>query len=277
MKRRLLLFAGILLLVALAGCSTTDPITSESEGIWNHFFVYPMSWLITTVANLLNGSYGLSIIIVTILIRLALLPLTLKQQKSMRAMQVIRPEMEAIQKKYKEKGSKDPKVQQEMQKELLGLYQKHGVNPMAGCLPLFIQLPILMAFYFAIMRTEEIRYHTFLWFDLGQPDYILPFVAGITTYFQFKMTMSHQQQMQKTNPSDSDNPVANMMQMQMKVMLYVMPVMIIIAGLSLPSALSLYWVIGNIFMIIQTYFIVVKAPPLEVEQTKQKSSKPNKA
>lgn len=239
-----IIMISMLFLVTACGGTEHVPITSESSGIWNHFFVYPLSWLIITVAELLNGSYGFSIILVTLLIRLALFPLVLKQQKSSRAMQALRPEMEALQKKYQEDAKKDPKKQQEMQQELMGLYKNKGVNPMAGCLPLFVQMPVLMAFYFAIMRTEQIALHTFLWFDLGQPDpyYILPLVAGLTTFLQVKMT---------------SNQLEGQMA-QMKIIMYIMPVMIIVAGITLPSALSLYWVVGNLFMIIQTYFTVTR-------------------
>lgn len=244
MKKISLLMMLLSVIMFLSACGSSGnivPITAETEGIWNHFFVYPLSWLIIQVAELFYGSYGLSIIVVTIAIRLLLLPLMLKQQKSSRAMQELRPEMEALQQKYKDASSKDPKKQQEMQKELMTLYKSHGVNPMAGCLPLFVQLPVLMAFYFAIMRTEEIARHTFLWFDLGQPDplYLLPFIAGATTFLQMKLTSAQ-------------------LNDQMKIIMYIMPVMIIVAGLSLPSALSLYWVVGNVFMIIQTYFTVTR-------------------
>lgn len=162
-------------------------------------------------------------------------------------MQLLRPEMQEIQERMKKKKG-DPKAQQEVQREMMGLYQKHGVNPLAGCLPILVQFPIIMAFYFAIIRTEEIRAHEFLWFNLGQPDYVLPVIAAITTFFQFKMSMSQMQQM----------PTVEGMPNPMNILLYIMPVMIIIAGVTLPSALSLYWVIGNIFMIIQTYFVVIR-------------------
>lgn len=249
MKKRLWLMMMIGLVALLSGCGAANqaPITMETEGFWNHFFVFPMSWLLIQTAELFDGSYGFSIIVVTIAIRFLLLPLVLKQQKSARAMQALRPEMEALQKKFKV-GDKDPKKQQEMQKELMSLYQTHGVNPLAGCLPLFIQMPVLMAFYFAIMRTEQIALHTFLWFDLGQPDpfYLLPLIAGFTTFLQVKMTAAG-------------------LQDQMKVMMYIMPVMIIVAGITLPSALSLYWVVGNIFMIIQTYFTVTRFEQKQTE------------
>ncbi len=243
MKKISLFIVLVSMMMFLSACGgvTQVPITEETEGIWNHFFVYPMSWLVINVAELFNGSYGLSIVLVTIVIRLLLLPLTLKQQKSSRVMQALRPEMEALQKKYKNDSKQDPKQQQAMQKELMSLYQSNGVNPLAGCLPLLVQMPVLMAFYFAIMRTEQIALHTFLWFDLGQPDplYLLPIIAGMTTFLQIKLTSAQ-------------------LNDQMKIIMYIMPVMIIVAGVTLPSALSLYWVVGNVFMIIQTYFTVTR-------------------
>lgn len=253
MKNYRLLFVLFILLSLLTACGGVEqaPITAETTGFWNHFFVYPMSWLLISVAEL-AGSFGLSIIIVTIAVRTLLLPLMLKQQRSMRAMQSLRPQMEELQNKYKD-NKKNAESQQQMQKELMALYQTNGVNPLAGCLPMFVQMPILMAFYFAIMRTEQIAAQSFLWFNLGQPDpmYLLPLIAGATTFLQVKMT--------STQGND-----------QMKVLMYIMPVMIIFAGISLPSALSLYWVIGNLFMIVQTYFIVTRYTQQQQELTIQK-------
>ncbi|VEF46045.1 OxaA-like protein precursor [Bacillus freudenreichii] len=242
MKKRILLVAALLALVVItAGCSSiTDPvpITAESTGFWSQYIVYPLSWLITTTAELFGNSYGLGIVIVTILIRLAILPLMIKQTKSSKAMQLLQPEMQKLREKY---SSKDAQTQQKLQQEMMQLFQKHGVNPLAGCFPLLIQMPILIGFYQAIIRTEEIATHTFLWFDLGAPDpfYILPIIAGITTFLQQKLMMAG---------TEGVNP-------QMQMMLYIMPVMILVFAINFPAALSLYWVVGNIFMIVQTYFI----------------------
>jgi YidC/Oxa1 family membrane protein insertase len=244
LKRRILFISLIGLLLALTGCTQTNqPITAESEGFWNQYIVYPLSWLITYVANLFNENYGLSIIIVTILIRLAILPLMIKQTQNSKAMQALQPELQALREKY---SSKDQKTQQKLQQETMALFQKHGVNPLAGCFPILIQMPILIGFYHAIMRTQEIANHNFLWFDLGKPDpfYILPIVAGITTFIQQKIMMAG---------TENQNP-------QMAMMLWIMPVMIVIFAINFPAALSLYWVVGNIFMIIQT--ILIKGPNL---------------
>src|SRR5699024_3002519 len=111
-------------------------------------------------------------------------------------MQDIQPELQKIQKKY---SSKDANTQQKLQQETMELFKKHGVNPLAGCLPIFDQMPILMAMYHAIMRTDAIKQGSFLWFELGSPDMILPLIAGFATYYQQKLMMSD-------NPAASQNP-----------------------------------------------------------------------
>ncbi len=234
---RKIFFSAIMLflLLALTGCfNIEEPITRESEGFWDSYFVYPLSWLIIYFADMFNESYGIAIIIVTIILRILILPLMIKQTKSAKAMQAIQPEMMKLREKY---SAKDQKTQQKLQQETMKLFQEKGVNPLAGCLPLFIQMPILLAFYHAIMRTYEIQGHTFLWFALDAPEpFVLPLIAGITTFIQQKMMMV------------TDNP-------QMKILLYMMPVMIFVFAMFFPAALTLYWVVGNIFMIAQTYFI----------------------
>src|SRR5690625_830762 len=135
-----------------------QPITAESTGIWNKYLVYPTSLLITYFAELFNSNYGLAIIVVTIMVRLVLLPLNVKQLKSSKAMQDIQPELKKIQAKY---SSKDANTQQKLQQESMELFQKHGVNPLAGCLPIIVQMPILVAIYHAIMRTSAIKEHSF--------------------------------------------------------------------------------------------------------------------
>ncbi|AGT33874.1 OxaA precursor [Geobacillus genomosp. 3] len=240
MKRRITLIVLLGALAALlSGCTEiNEPITRESKGFWNEYIVYPLSWLIKYVAEMLGGSFGLSIIVVTILIRLLILPLMIQQTRNAKAMQALQPEIEALRKKY---SSKDAQTQQKLQQEMMLLFQKHGVNPMAGCFPILIQMPILIGFYHAIMRTREIAQHNFLWFDLGEKDpyFILPVIAGVTTFIQQKIMMAG---------SAQQNP-------QMAMMLWMMPIMIVIFAINFPAALSLYWVVGNIFSIVQTYLI----------------------
>ncbi|KWW16695.1 MULTISPECIES: YidC family membrane integrase SpoIIIJ [Peribacillus] len=248
MKKRILLIIGLAsIMMLLAGCTEIkEPITADSEGFWNSYIVYPLSALIIWLSETFGENYGLGIIGVTLIIRLALLPLMIKQVKSSKAMQAIQPEMKELQAKY---SSKDAATQQKLQQETMALFSKYNVNPLAGCLPIVVQMPILIGFYHAISRTHEIALHSFLWFDLGSPDpyYILPVVAGITTFIQQKMSMAGM----NSNPQ---------MAAQMTMMLYIMPIMIVVFAINFPAALSLYWVVGNLFGIVQTYFI--KGPDL---------------
>lgn len=255
MKKRVFLVIGLIFLVTLlTGCTEFDqPITSESEGFWNQFIVYPLSQLIIWTANFAGGSYGISIILVTILIRLLILPLMINQIKSTKAMQAIQPELEKLQKKY---SSKDAVTQQKLQQETMALFQKYNINPLAGCLPILIQMPILIGFYHAIVRTREIATDSFLWFDLGSPDpyYLLPLIAGVTTFLQQKISMA--------KGAANQNP-------SMAMMLWLMPIMIVIFAIKLPAALALYWVVGNIFSIVQTFLI--KGPELNQQPQTSKS------
>jgi YidC/Oxa1 family membrane protein insertase len=235
-KRTLSFLVLALFSVLLAGCTEVNQeITADSKGFWNEYVIYPLSQFITATANVVGG-YGLGIVVVTIIIRIIILPLMIKQTKSAKAMQLLQPEMAKLKEKYK---SKDAQTQQKLQQETMALFQTQGVNPVAGCLPIVVQMPIIIGLYQAIMRTGEIKNHTFLWFDLGSPDIILSVLAGVFTFFQQKLMMAG---------TANQNP-------QMAMMLWLMPVMIIVFGITLPAALSLYWVVGSIFMIVQTLII----------------------
>ncbi|WP_138419171.1 YidC family membrane integrase SpoIIIJ [Aquibacillus sediminis] len=250
-KKVLLLLTLVGVLALLTGCTEVDQeITRESTGIWNSYFVYPLSWLITEVAEFFGEDYGLSIVLVTVLIRLILLPLNIKQLKSSKGMQAIQPQLQELREKY---SSKDAQTQQKLQQETMELFQKNGVNPLAGCLPIIVQMPILIAFYHAIMRTFEIKEHSFLWFQLGEPDYILPIIAAVATFAQQKLMMAGMSGAQNTAMP------------QMQMMLYMMPIMIGVVAFFFPSALALYWVVGNIFMVAQT--LLVRNPMMKDAET----------
>lgn len=225
--------------ILLSGCTEyNQPISAESEGFWNQFIVWPIVSITKFFADLL-GSYGLGIIAVTIIIRLAILPLTIKQVQSSKKMQEIQPKIKELQQKY---SSKDAVTQQKYQQELMALMQSTGVNPMMGCLPALIQMPIIIGLYHAISRmnvTPEFELGTFLIFPLAEPSIILAIAAGLIQYIVLM-----------TGPV-MDNP-------QMKMMMYIMPLMIIGFGMVLPAALSLYWVVGNIISVIQNLFIYKK-------------------
>lgn len=237
--RNVLLLALLVLILAGCGVQNPPPIGPEATGIWDKYFVWPLSWLIKESTAVLGGSYGLGILVATILIRLLILPLMVKQIKSSKVMQALQPELTKIREKHKN----DP---QKAQQETMQLFQKNNVNPLAGCLPLLVQMPILIAFYHAIIRTPEIYASSFLGIQLGlHPSqigwyaYLLPVIAGVTTFLQQKMMGT---------AATQNNP-------QMQMMLYMMPLMILVIAVSLPIALSLYWVYGNLFTIVQTYFL----------------------
>ena len=237
MKKRLgVILTLVSAVLLLSGCSEFDqPISSESGGFWNEFIVWPLVSVIKYFSDLL-GSYAFGIIAVTIIIRLAILPLTIKQIKSSKKMQEIQPKMKELQAKY---SSKDAVTQQKYQQEMMALMQSSGVNPLAGCLPIFIQMPVLIGFYHAISRmnvTPAFELGSFLSVPLAEPSIIFAVIAGL---FQFVVLL--------TGPA-VDNP-------QMKIMMYIMPLMIIGFGAFLPAALSLYWVVGNIVSVLQNLAI----------------------
>jgi len=194
------------------------------------------SWLPAGIQAILvwltrvTGSAGVGIILLTILIRLALYPLTKKQTESMIAMRELQPKLKALQEKYKNKP-------EEYQKRLIELYKAEGVNPLGGCLPILIQIPFLFALFYVLRSFSfEGVDPTFLIWDLTKTDpyYILPILSGVTTYLQSLMTL--------TDPSQ-------------KMFLYIMPVFITWISVSFPVGLVLYWVTSNIFSIGQQYWL----------------------
>lgn len=245
-KKYPVLILFLLLTFTLAGCgSTTAPIDGSSTGFFDHYFVYPFSLLIKKVAFLFQGNYGIAIILITIIIRFVLMPFFIRQAKnskdSQEKMAVIKPEMDQIQKKYNGKNS--TKDQINMQKELGELYKKHDFNPVKmaiGCLPLIIQMPVLIGFYYAIMRTPEIAEQSFLWFSLGETDILFIGLATLIYYLQARVSLIGLEEAQRK---------------QMAIMSFVSPIMIAVVSLNVPAALPLYWAVSGLFMIIQTLII----------------------
>ncbi|WP_080875293.1 membrane protein insertase YidC [Oceanobacillus timonensis] len=236
----------LLLIVVLAGCgANTAPIDGSSTGIFDHYFVYPFSLLIKKIASLFQGNYGIAIVLITIIIRFVLMPFFIRQSKnskdSQKKMTVMKPEMDQIQQKYKGKSSTED--QMSMQRELSELYKKHDFNPVkmaVGCLPMIIQMPILIGFYYAIMRTPEIAEQSFLWFSLGETDMLFIVFAVLIYYIQSRVSLIGLDEAQRK---------------QMAIMSFVSPVMIAIVSFNVPAALPLYWTVSGLFMILQTLII----------------------
>lgn len=238
-RKRLLLSLGLVTLVLfLSACGNTESITSDSTGFWDGFVIYNFSRFIIALSELFGNNYGVGIIIFTIIIRVILIPLNYFQTKSTQKMQKIQPQVKALQEKY---PSKDTQTRELLQAETSRLYSENGVNPYAGCLPALVQMPVMIALYQAISRTEILSSSNFLWMNLGERDpyFVLPILAAILTYFTSKLTMMSQ--------VDGGS--------QTKVMLYMMPALILFMGSTLPSALSLYWVISNAFSVGQTLIL----------------------
>lgn len=215
----------------------------------------------------MNGIYGLvdnyalSIIIMTVIIRLIILPLYSMQLKSNEQMMAVQPKIKEIQTKYKDNPEK-------MNQKLQELYEDHKIRPAMGCLPLLIQLPIIWGL-FALLRNPMdyisntdmvIAVHeSCFWInDLTQPDmWILPIIAGVATYISMKIT----------TVSSQGNNSANA---TMKAMQYFMPVMIVWMGRTLPAGLCMYWIMSYIFQIVQTKVIQMrkKAKDKKAQQAK---------
>ena len=211
--------------IFLSGCAGVQ----NKEGKFYDFFVKPMEWLLKFFSDQFNGSYGFAIILITVLIRLVLMPFMLKNYKSQQDMKVkmdaLRPEMEDIQKRLKEAKEKgDKEEQMKLQQEMMGLYSKHGVNPLnMGCLPLIIQMPIIMGLYFAILHSPEVKAHEFLWFNLGEPDMIMMVVAGAVYFVQARVSLWTMPEQQKK---------------QMKMFIYLSPIMIMFISFKAMAALT---------------------------------------
>ncbi|VDG20904.1 membrane protein insertase YidC [Lactiplantibacillus mudanjiangensis] len=236
--RKILAMLSVLAIaLVLTGCSNT-PITDKSTGFWDGGIILNFSRAIIWLSHLFGQSYGLGIIAFTLIIRIIILPLMIFQTRSMLAMQEIQPQMKALQKQY---SSRDMETQQKLQAEMKKLYSKHGVHPMASMLPLLVQLPILIALYQAIWRTQVLKSGTFLWLQLGSKDpyYILPILAALFTFASSWLAMKSQ-------------PEQNGMTQWMT---YLMPLVILVTAINVPSALSLYWVISNAFQVGQTMLL----------------------
>ena len=190
-----------------------------------------LKWTTTWVPN-----WGWAIMIQTLVINVALLPLRISQMKSMLKMQRVAPQIKSVQEKYKKYSLRDPR-KQAMNEEIAALYKKEGVNPAGGCLPLIIQMPFLFAYYSMLGVAIDLRHANWLWVrDLSSPDpwHILPIAIIITMLFMQRMT-----------------PQAGMDPAQQKMMNLMMPVMLGVISWNLAAGLCLYWSVGNLVAIVQ--------------------------
>lgn len=240
-KRIVMLVLLLGIVFVLSGCTSDvmsmEPITAESEGLWDGLILYNLSRVIIWLSELMGGSYGLGIIVFTLLIRVLLIPVTRYQMKATQKMSDLAPQMQELKEKY---NTKDKEQVEEYNQAVSQLYEENDANPYASCLPLLVQTPILIALYQTISRTPMISASDFLWVNLGQPDpyYILPVLAAILAFANSKLTMMN-------SPSQPGTGA----------MVYTMPLMIFFISFRLGSALSLYFVVSNGAMVAQTLLL----------------------
>ena len=232
----------------LPKCSAMKVYDKKSyNGLWVQLFVRPLAWVIINLGKLL-GNYGISVMVIGIIIRLIMMPFSAKTIKQQESLKKAQPELERIEKKYKDRTDQEAMMQKSQ--DTLAVYKKYNINPMSSCLISFIQLPLFFAFLEAINRVPAIFENNFWKFQLGttplvgikEGNYyyiILIVLIVLFTALSFKMTMS-----QTSTTTESG--------IQSKYMMIFMTVFIGIASIQLPSAIALYWVVTNAFNVFQT-------------------------
>jgi YidC/Oxa1 family membrane protein insertase len=239
---------------------TVDPKLEQLvDWGWFGFIAKPLFLILNWINKSFVHNFGWSIVIVTIIINFALLPLKLTSMKSMKKMQALQPQIQAINAKYKNVGLRDPRKAQQNQ-ETMELYKRNGVNPMGGCIPMLIQIPFFFAFYKVLMVAIQLRGANWLWVtDLSQPEHlpirILP-IAMIVSQFV----------MQKMTPTATTDPT------QQKMML-IMPLVFGFMFYQFQSGLVLYWLTSNLVGIAQQWLINKTTPAVVVQPEPAKRKK----
>lgn len=232
----------------LPECKNFKITSNKSSGIWEFLFVKPLAFIILKLGYAIKN-FGLSVMIVGILIRVVLLPFSKKSQLQAENMKKATPEIQRLEVKYKDKTDRESLMQKSQ--ETMLIYRKYGINPVSGCLLAFIQLPLFFGFLQAINRVPAIFEGKFLNLHLGMTPstgiskgnyvyIILIILVILTTYYSFKKSLAQ---------TSAGQPG------QGKSMLIMMLVMIFIASFSLPTAIALYWISTNAFIVVQNYII----------------------
>jgi YidC/Oxa1 family membrane protein insertase len=217
------------------------PAPQEYGGLPMEWVAVPILWLLSWFYRYTHN-YGVAIILLTVLTKVLFFPLTLKSMRSMKAMQALQPQINSLRSKHKS----DP---QRVQRETMELYREHRVNPLGGCLPMVVQIPVFYALYVALSVSVEMQNAPFICFgrlfgvdlwicDLAahDPTYVLPILMGLSMLIQQKMT-----------PTMGDPRQAKMM--------LIMPVVFTFMFLNLPSGLVLYWTLSNVLQIAQQLYM----------------------
>ncbi len=230
-------------------CTEISVVEGGYETFWTSVFVKPLAWVIVNIGKILKNSYGLAIIVVTILIKLILLPFTLKSLRQSENIKKAQPLLQKIDKKYANKTDQQSMMMKS--NEMMAVYKKYKINPVSGCLLGFIQIPLFFAFYEALYRLPILFEGKFLIFKMGMTPFagaqegywyylILPIIVGLVTYFSFKMNKN-------TMPDDQMK--------QMNMMFNIMIVMIFITSFSMSTAIIIYWITNSLLTIIQNLLV----------------------
>jgi YidC/Oxa1 family membrane protein insertase len=232
----------------LPKCENFKITSGKYEGLWTSLFIKPLAFVLIFFGKNV-GNYAVSLIILTLIIRLLAYPVTKKTALQSELIKKAQPELDRLKNKYKNKTDQESMMKQ--QQEMMMIYKKHNINPLSGCLFSFLQLPLFIAFFEAVQRTPAIFEDKFLTLQLGTTPSVGIFTShwlayaiiilliGGSTYYSLKM-----------------NSTANMTDPTMKMMPTMMTVMLVLTGIFMPSGLGIYWVTSNIFTIVQN--IIVK-------------------
>ncbi len=248
----------------LPKCENFTPASGEYGGIWETIFIKPLSWFIIKVGEILSN-YGLAIIVVTLIIRLIIFPISKKSALQSENMKFAQKDLERLERKYRGRESQEDQMMKAQ--EMMGIYKKYDINPMSGCLFAFIQMPLFFAFLESLNRLPIVFEGKFLGFNLGMSPFVklfggnfdfsvfmdsftnggwiyllLPILVALTTFFSFRL--------------NSGVSSGNEEQMhQMKVIMNVMLVFIVITSFTMPTSIIIYWITGSLFTIIQAEVI----------------------
>lgn len=241
-----------------------------SHSMFNTIVFIPLTNALVFLTSLLWGNIGLAVIILTVLIKLILIPFSFAQTKSQIAVKKIQPLLDEIKKNTPDKTEQTQKI--------MALYKEHNTNPLSGCLPLIIQLPIIIALYqvflngasvdgsilYSFIHAPEHISNFFLGIDMTNKSIIVALIAGISQYFQLKLSPSMKEDPAavKTDTPDMQTAITANMQKSMK---YSLPVMITVFAAIVPAAVALYWVVTNLFQIAQEWWINKKVNELTVK------------
>ena len=231
-------------------CSEFSITSGGYDGFWSTVFVKPLAWLIIKIGLLLKN-YGVAIILITLLIRLALYPMTRKTAMQSENMKVAQKELSKLEKKYQD--NKDQESMMQKSQEMMLIYKKYNINPMFGCLFALLQVPLFFAFYEAMNRLPAIFEENFLGFQLGtspitafgKGNYfyiIFVILVAVATYYSFKLNSS-------TNMADEAQ------NKQMKMMSRISVIMITFASITMSVGIELYWIFNSGFTIAQNLLV----------------------